>query len=97
MQIFDRKGYGMKTLEVTLENETGLHARPASLLVKEASKYKSNITIELDGQEYVAKSIMSVLSMGAGKGTHLVFKAEGEDEDAAIEGIKNLIDQNFGE
>jgi phosphocarrier protein len=97
MQIFDRKGYGMKKLEVTLENETGLHARPASLLVKEASKYKSNITIELDGQEYVAKSIMSVLSMGAGKGTHLVFKAEGEDEDAAIEGIKNLIDQNFGE
>ena len=97
MQIFDRKGYDMKKLEVTLENETGLHARPASLLVKEASKYKSNITIELDGQEYVAKSIMSVLSMGAGKGTHLVFKAEGEDEDAAIEGIKNLIDQNFGE
>lgn len=97
MQIFDRKGYDMKKLEVTLENETGLHARPASLLVKEASKYKSNITIELDGQEYVAKSIMSVLSMGAGKGTHLIFKAEGEDEEAAIEGIKNLIDQNFGE
>jgi len=59
-QIFNREGFDMKRLEVTLENETGLHARPASLLVKEASKYKSNITIELDGQEYVAKSIMSV-------------------------------------
>lgn len=80
--------------EVVLENKTGLHARPASLFVKEASKYKSNINLIKENQKYNAKSIMGLLSMGAGKGVVLTIEAEGEDEKEAVnslvEFIKNL-------
>lgn len=79
---------------IVLENETGLHARPASIFVKETSKYISEIKIIKEGNEYNAKSIMSILSMGAAKGDELTLKAEGEDEEKAvkelIEVLKNL-------
>lgn len=74
---------------ITVQNETGLHARPASLFVKEASKYSSDIKVIKDGQEYNAKSIMGILSMGAAKGDVLTIQAEGAD---AEEAVKNLID-----
>lgn len=82
---------------VVLENKTGLHARPASMLVKEASKYSSQIKLMKDDKEYNAKSIMGILSMGAGKGTKLTIIADGEDEKEAVESLKALIDSNFGE
>lgn len=66
--------------KATLLNETGLHARPASLFVKEASKFESDVKVMLDGKEFNAKSIMGVLSMGATKGDTLEIKAEGKDE-----------------
>lgn len=72
-----------------LQGGTGLHARPAALLVKEASKYNSSIRIVKDGQEYNAKSIMGILSMGATRGDNLGIIAEGEDKEEAV---KNLID-----
>jgi phosphocarrier protein HPr len=79
---------------ILLENETGLHARPASIFVKEASKYISEIKILKEENEYNAKSIMSILSMGASKGDNLILKAQGEDEEKAIKGLietlKNL-------
>ncbi|MBC8591526.1 HPr family phosphocarrier protein [Wansuia hejianensis] len=75
--------------EITLLNQTGLHARPASLFVKEASQYKSDIKVIKDGQEYNGKSIMGILSMGAGKGDVLTIQAQGEDEEKAV---KNLVD-----
>jgi len=74
---------------ITVQNETGLHARPASLFVKEASKYSSDIKVIKDGQEYNAKSIMGILSMGAAKGDVLTIQAEGAD---AEEAVKNLVD-----
>lgn len=83
--------------EVELKNETGLHARPASQFVFTSSKFKSHIVIIKDGKEYNAKSIMGVLSMGASKGTILTIKAEGEDEQEAVEALKALIEGNFGE
>lgn len=80
--------------EVVLENKTGLHARPASMFVKEASKYKSEINLIKGEDKYNAKSIMGLLSMGASKGDCLTIEAEGEDEKEAvsslIEFIKNL-------
>lgn len=79
---------------ILLENETGFHARSASIFVKEASKYVSEIKILKKGNEYNAKSIMSILSLEAVKGDNLILKAEGEDEEKAvkilIEVIKNL-------
>lgn len=80
--------------DVILESETGLHARPASIFVKEASKYKCEISLIKEGQKYNAKSIMGLLSMGVAKGDKLTIEAEGEDEkeavDALVEIIKNM-------
>ncbi|KRQ86464.1 Phosphocarrier protein HPr [Caloramator mitchellensis] len=82
----------MKEVKVKVVNPTGLHARPASLLVKEAAKYKSSITLTKNGKDYNAKSIMSVMAMGAAMGEELVLKVNGEDEDVAVTTIKNLIE-----
>jgi len=87
----------MKKLSVILANESGLHARPASMFVKEASKYKSMIRIEKDGQAYNGKSIMGILSMGTSKGDSLTITTEGADEKEALEALKKLFESNFGE
>ncbi|RKD34210.1 HPr family phosphocarrier protein [Thermohalobacter berrensis] len=87
----------MVKVEVELKNETGLHARPASLFVKEASKYVSDVTIIKDDTEYNGKSIMGILSIGASKGDKITIKAEGEDEQEAAEALKKLVESNFGE
>ncbi|HHY71344.1 MAG TPA: HPr family phosphocarrier protein [Thermoanaerobacterales bacterium] len=75
-----------------IKNETGLHARPASVFVKEANKYKSNISIFKDNKESNAKSIISLLSLGAVKGTLIKIVANGEDEDDAIDGLVKLLE-----
>lgn len=77
--------------EVVLENKTGLHARPASLFVKDASRYKSDINLIKDDQKYNAKSIMGLLSMGAGKADVLTIEAEGEDEKEAVTSLVKFI------
>ena len=65
--------------KVVLELETGLHARPALKLVNTASKFSSEIKLIIDGEEFNAKSIMGLLSIGATKGDVFIIKAEGED------------------
>ncbi len=76
-----------------IKNKLGIHARPAGQLVKTASKFKSSIYISKNGNEVNAKSIMGVLMLEAGYGSEVVVRAEGEDEDAAIEAIKELIEE----
>ena len=83
--------------DVTLQNETGLHARPASLFVKEASRFSSNVTVIKDGKEYNAKSIMGLLSRGAGKGTTITIQAQGDDAKEAVEALVKLVKDNFNE
>ncbi len=80
----------MQKVQVELKNETGLHARPASIFVKEATKYTSDIKIMKDDKKYSAKSIMGILSLGAGKGDKLTIIADGEDEKQAVEALKAL-------
>ena len=87
----------MVSSEVKIINKTGLHARPANLFVKEAKKYESNITLDKNGKQYNAKSIFSVLSMGAGIGSELVLIADGTDEKEALHTLKELIDSGLGE
>lgn len=82
---------------IVLENETGLHARPATELVKKASQYSSQVSVIKDEVEYNAKSILSLMSAGAEKGDEIIIRAVGEDEDEAIEGIIDLIKNNFNE
>ena len=76
---------------VTIQNEIGLHARPASLFIQEAIKYSSNIEIVKGDKTYNGKSIMSVLSMSAGRGQEITIRAEGADEKKAVEGLSDLI------
>jgi len=87
----------MKKLNIVLENETGLHARPASMLVEVAKDFDSDIKIELNEQTYVAKSMMSILSMGATKGSELTFIIGGSDEEQAYDALEKLFNSNFGE
>ncbi|HHV39053.1 MAG TPA: HPr family phosphocarrier protein [Tepidimicrobium sp.] len=83
--------------EVILKNKTGLHARPASLFVREAAKFSSDIKVIKDNKEYNAKSIMGILSMGAGKGDAITIQADGSDAEEAIESLVKLINDKFNE
>ena len=83
--------------KVTIENKHGLHARPAAVLVQEASKFKSGIMILKDDMEVNAKSIMAVMMLAAELGSEIVIRAEGEDENEAVEKLVNLVKSKFGQ
>jgi phosphocarrier protein HPr len=85
----------MYEIEVVLMNEQGLHARPASILAKKASKFASHITLIKDGNEFNAKSIINILSMGASKGDKIRIIANGEDEEKAVEELKIVIEEEI--
>ena len=87
----------MKSIGIELKNESGLHARPASLFVSECAKYKATICIQKNNKEYNGKSILSVLSLGAVKGDKITITALGEDEEAALQSLDKLISGGFGE
>lgn len=82
----------MKEVKIVIKNETGLHARPAAMVVAEAGKYKSNLTIKKGDREVNIKSILGLLSIGASKGDEITLRADGEDEVKAAETIANLIE-----
>lgn len=77
--------------QVEIKNETGLHARPASLFIAEAMKFKSNITLIKDDKVANGKSMLNVLSLGLNKGTVITVKAEGDDEQLAVEKLVDFI------
>lgn len=81
-------------------NKTGLHARPAAEFVQAASKFRADITIRRTGgeeDEANAKSIIFLLSLGLCQGDAVELKAEGEDEQEAVDALTALIDTGFGE
>jgi len=82
---------------VKIENELGLHARPAALFVQKASKYKADIFLKKDDMEVNGKSIMSVMMLAVESGTNIKIRASGEDEKEAIRDLMDLIESNFGE
>lgn len=87
----------MISKEVTILNATGLHARPASMFVQEAGKYKCEINIIKGEKKINAKSIMGIMAGGISKGTVITIEAEGEDEQAALDALTGLIESKFGE
>lgn len=87
----------MKQVEVTVTNKLGLHARPAALLVKAATKYRSDFFIEKDGMRINGKSIMGVMMLAAECGSKLQLIADGVDEDYLLAEIKEMIENGFGE
>jgi phosphocarrier protein len=83
--------------EITVTNTLGLHARPASLIVKEAQNFSSEITLTKDGTVANAKSIMEVTILSATFNSKLILKAHGSDEKKAIKVISKLFDMKFDE
>ncbi len=81
----------MEKREFDIIAETGIHARPATLLVQTASKYSSDINLEYKGKAVNLKSIMGVMSLGVGQGSDVVITADGEDEAEAIAGIEETM------
>ncbi len=81
----------------TITNKTGLHARPAAMLVKTTGKFKSEIFISKDGYEVNGKSIMGVMTLAAEKGSVIDVTVKGPDEEEAIAAIEKLITSNFYE
>ncbi len=80
----------MQTKKVQVKSKSGLHARPAGLLVALSQKFKSEIFIEKDGKAVNGKSIMGILSLGTSHGDELVIKADGHDEDDAVVALEEL-------
>jgi len=82
---------------ITIVNKLGLHARPATMLVKTAAKYNSKITLRKEDLSVDAKSIMGVLILAAQKGTKLTVLVDGPDEEEAMEEVEELFASGFGE
>jgi phosphocarrier protein HPr len=82
---------------VEVVNEAGIHARPAAEIVKVAAKFRSEILVVRDDLEVNAKSIMGVMMLAAECGSTIIIKAEGDDADAAIDAIADLVANRFGE
>jgi phosphocarrier protein HPr len=80
------------TKEVIVKNSTGLHARPATLLVKKASSFKSDVSIEFNGRKANVKSLIGVLSLGVTKNSNVKVIASGDDEGLAVDEVVKLIE-----
>jgi phosphocarrier protein HPr len=83
--------------KIQVTNKLGLHARPAAMLVQNASKFKSEIRLKKEDVEANAKSILSVMMLAAEVGSFVTVKAQGEDEEQAVETIAKLFEEKFGE
>ena len=81
----------------TLVNEVGLHARPASMIVKLMLQFEADVFIEKDGKRVNGKSIMGILMLAAGKGSQIRVEVDGSDAQKALESVEQLILSKFGE
>ncbi len=87
----------MLNANVTIINKLGLHARASSKFVSCASRFLSNITVSKGSQEVNGKSIMGIMMLAASQGTELVLEVDGDDEEACLEALIELINNRFGE
>jgi phosphocarrier protein HPr len=83
--------------EITIVNRLGLHARPAAMFVRIASRYRSEIWVSKESEEVNGKSIMGLMMLAAGQGSRLRIRCEGPDADKAIEELEALINAKFNE
>jgi len=81
----------MKSLEVKLDMPHGMHARPATVFVKEAGKFQSEITLTCDGTSVNGKSIMGLLMLALGPGSLVTVSAAGPDEEKALESLREVL------
>ena len=82
---------------IMLDNETGIHARPATEIAKIAMKYKSDINLVVNEKKINAKSPLTIMAAGIKSKTEIELECDGEDESDAMEEIKQAFENNFGE
>lgn len=87
----------MTQKDVTITNNIGLHARPATFFIQKANTFKSSIWIEKDERRVNAKSLLGVLSMGIAMGMTVTLIADGQDEKNALEALVTLVQTGFAE
>jgi len=87
----------MVSKDVVVNNQVGLHARPATFFIQKANEFKSSIWVEKEERRVNAKSLLGVLSLGIVKGTAITLIAEGVDEATAVDTLAELVESNFAE
>ena len=87
----------MYSKTVTVANEVGLHARPATYLIQKANEYKCGLWIEEGERRVNAKSLLGVLSLGVVRGTEINIVGDGVDEREAVDELVQLVESNFNE
>ena len=87
----------MISRDITITNASGLHARPATFFIQKANTYKASLWIEKDERKVNAKSLLGVLSLGIAKDMTVTLIADGQDENAAIAGLVELVNSGFSE
>ena len=83
--------------DVTVKNQVGLHARPATFFIQKANEVKSSVWVEKEERRVNAKSLLGVLSMGIVGGTSIRIIADGVDEQAAVDSLVKLVESAFAE
>jgi phosphocarrier protein len=83
--------------DIPIINRLGLHARPAAMFVRIASRYRSEVWVSKEGEEVNGKSIMGLMMLAAGQGSKLHLRCEGPDADKALEELEQLINSKFNE
>jgi len=83
--------------EIMIINRLGLHARPAAMFVRIASRFRSEVWVEKEGEQINGKSIMGLMMLAAGQGSKLIIRCEGPDADKVMEELEELIQQKFNE
>lgn len=83
--------------EVTIHNQSGLHARPCHALASAAQAYRSSLEVACGGRSVNGKSILELMTLCAGQGTVLEFVGRGEDARALVEALARLVESGFGE
>ena len=87
----------MYSKEAVVNNQVGLHARPATFFIQKANEFKCSIWVEREERKVNAKSLLGVLSLGIIKGTAINLIADGSDEKEAVEALAQLISSDFAE
>lgn len=87
----------MYVKSVKVQNQVGLHARPATFFIKKANEFKSSIWVEKDERRVNAKSLLGVLSLGIMGGTDIKIMAGGSDEEEAVDALVALVESGFAE
>ncbi len=87
----------MYVKDVTVENQVGLHARPATFFIQKANEFKASIWIEKEDRRVNAKSLLGILSLGIVGGTTIRVIADGADEQLAVDGLIELVESGFSE